>query len=85
MIKFVITITLSIRGVNTRRVLIVAQASFESAILSVIWCIVRASNTVENVLTVLGRAGTSWVAYLHAECVTTHEARWENQSVKLEL
>ena len=60
-------------GVYAGEVLVVTLARFERAILGVVGCVVGASNTVVNMLTVVGSVGTSRVTDLEAENATAHE------------
>ena len=64
---------LTIGGVNTREILILAFADFKGSILSIVRGVVRATNTVIDVLTVVSCVSTSRVANLEAESSSTHE------------
>lgn len=65
---------LAIGGVDTREVLVLALARLEDACLSVVGGVVRASDTVEDVLTVVGCVRLGGIADLDAERIATHEA-----------
>lgn len=60
-------------GVDAREVLVVTVANLECTVLGVVGSVVGTSNTVVNVLAVVGSVGTSRVTDLEAENVTTHE------------
>ena len=64
---------LTIAGVNTREVLVVTQASLESTVLSIVWCIVSTTDTIVDVLAVVSGVCTSWITDFEAEGVSTHE------------
>ena len=73
-IRYHIELTLAVGGVDTRGVLVVAQAGFEGTILSIVGCVVSTTNTVENVLAEISSTRPCGVANLEAESITTHEA-----------
>lgn len=60
-------------GVDTGEVLVVTLARFECSVLGVVGSIVSASDTIEDMLAVVGSIGTGRVAGLEAECATAHE------------
>jgi len=60
-------------GVDTGEVLVITLAGLECAVLGVVGSIVGASDTIEDMLAVVGSMGTGRVADLEAEDVTTHE------------
>ena len=66
--------TLTIRGIDTREVLVVTQTCFKYIIPSVIRSVVVASNAVEYVFTVAGGIWTSRIACLEAEDVGAYKA-----------
>lgn len=65
---------LTILGVGSNKVHVVALANFEDVVLSVIGGIVGAANTVVLVLAVQVGVGACRVADLHAELPSTEEA-----------
>ena len=60
-------------GVNSWEVLVCTLARLECTILGGVGGVVGASNTVVNVLAVVGSVRTSWVTNLEAENATAHE------------
>ena len=65
---------LTIAGVNTREVLVVTQASLESTVLSIVWCIVSTTDTIVDVLAVVLGVGVFGVAGFEAGLVGADEA-----------
>jgi len=60
-------------GVNAGEVLVVSSASLEDTSLSIVGGVVGASDTIVDMLTVVGGVGTGGVANLEAENATTHK------------
>ena len=60
-------------GVNAGEVLVVAIARLEGTVLGIVGGVVGASDTVEDVFAEASSVGTSRIASLEAESVTTHE------------
>ena len=60
-------------GINAREILIVTLAGLESPVLGVVGGIISASDTVENVLTVVSGVGTGGITNLEAENASPHE------------
>ena len=60
-------------GVDAREVLVFTLARLESTVLGVIWGVVGASDTIENMLAEASSVGASRVASLKTETVAAHE------------
>jgi hypothetical protein len=60
-------------GVDAREILVFTLARLECTVLGIVGGIVGASNTVEDVLAVVGSVGTGRITNLEAENATTHE------------
>lgn len=61
-------------GVDTREVLVLALASLEGSVLGIVRGIVLATNTIINVLAVVGGVGSLGITDFEAEGITAHEA-----------
>jgi hypothetical protein len=60
-------------SVDTGEVLVITKAGLESSVLGSVGGVVRAADTIKDVLAEVGGIGTSGVADLEAESIATHE------------
>jgi len=60
-------------GVDSREILIIAEARFESVVLSIVGDVVGTADTVVDVLAEVGGIGVGRIANLETECVGAHE------------
>jgi hypothetical protein len=61
--------------------LIIAEARYKYVILSIVWCIIGASNTVEYVFAEVRSIRTSRITNFDAELIAAHET-WKAASAQ---